>query len=85
MAAFSARDKSEFRELVDQLALYFQIRDDLVNLKSDEYAAVAKVLPFCRLWCVRAGRHLSSCMSSPIRHTTRPARQPHAHAHPPTY
>ena len=22
----------------DQLALYFQIRDDLVNLKSDEYA-----------------------------------------------
>ena len=38
MAAFSARDKSEFRELVDQLALYFQIRDDLVNLKSDEYA-----------------------------------------------
>ena len=23
-------------------------------LKSDEYAAVAKVLPFCRLWCVRA-------------------------------
>ena len=25
-------------ELVDQLALYFQIRDDLVNLKSDEYA-----------------------------------------------
>ena len=21
-------------------------------LKSDEYAAVAKVLPFCRLWCV---------------------------------
>ena len=38
MAAFSSRDKSEFRELVDQLALYFQIRDDLVNLKSDEYA-----------------------------------------------
>ena len=38
MAAFSERDKSEFRELVDQLALYFQIRDDLVNLKSDEYA-----------------------------------------------
>ena len=38
MAAFSQRDKSEFRELVDQLALYFQIRDDLVNLKSDEYA-----------------------------------------------
>ena len=24
-------------------------------LKSDEYAAVAKVLPFCRLWCVREG------------------------------
>ena len=21
-------------------------------LKSDEYVAVAKVLPFCRLWCV---------------------------------
>ena len=21
-------------------------------LKGDEYAAVAKVLPFCRLWCV---------------------------------
>ena len=38
MAAFSERDKSEFRELVDQLALYFPIRDDLVNLKSDEYA-----------------------------------------------
>ena len=38
MAAFSERDKSEFSELVDQLALYFQIRDDLVNLKSDEYA-----------------------------------------------
>ena len=23
-------------------------------LESDEYKAVAKVLPFCRLWCVRA-------------------------------
>ena len=23
-------------------------------LDSDEYSAVAKVLPFCRLWCVRA-------------------------------
>ena len=23
-------------------------------LESDEYAAVAKVLPFCRLWCVHA-------------------------------
>ena len=22
-------------------------------LKSDEYAAIAEVLPFCRLWCVR--------------------------------
>lgn len=38
MAAFSERDKGEFRELVDQLALYFQIRDDLVNLRSEEYA-----------------------------------------------
>ena len=28
-------------------------------LKSDEYAAVATVLPFCRLWCVREGGHLS--------------------------
>ena len=28
-------------------------------LKSDEYAAVAKVLPFCRLWYVREGGHLS--------------------------
>ena len=27
-------------------------------LESDEYAAVAKVLPFCRLWCVRADWHL---------------------------
>ena len=27
-------------------------------LESDEYAAVAKVLPFCRLWCVRVGWHL---------------------------
>ena len=33
--------------------------DDMTNptakeafLKSDEYAAVAKMLPFCRLWCV---------------------------------
>ena len=25
-------------------------------LESDEYAAVAKVLPFCRLWCVRGGK-----------------------------
>ena len=40
MAAFSERDKSEFRELVDQLALYFQIRDDLVNLKSDELSLI---------------------------------------------
>ena len=38
MAAFSERTTGEFRELVDLLALYFQIRDDLVNLRSDEYA-----------------------------------------------
>ena len=38
MAAFSERDQAEFRPLVDLLALYFQIRDDLVNLRSDEYA-----------------------------------------------
>ena len=34
-------------------------------LKSDEYAAVAKVLPFCRLWCVRGGGHLSPLTFSP--------------------
>lgn len=28
-------------------------------LESDEYAAVAKVLPICRLWYVREGRDLS--------------------------
>ena len=27
-------------------------------LESDEYVAVAKVLPFCRLWCVCTGWHL---------------------------
>ena len=54
-------------------------------LKSDEYGEVAKVLPFCRLWCVRADRHLSSCPHPSATPTTRPARQPHAHAHPPTY
>ena len=32
-------------------------------LESDEYAAVAKVLPFCRLWCVREG--------GPYRYTRR--------------
>ena len=38
MAAFSAeRTKADFRRLVDLLALYFQIRDDLVNLRSDDY------------------------------------------------
>ncbi|EGB10073.1 hypothetical protein JL720_6258 [Aureococcus anophagefferens] len=37
MAAFSDRRKGEFRKLVDLLALYFQIRDDLVNLRSDDY------------------------------------------------
>ncbi|KAH8070855.1 hypothetical protein JL721_4769 [Aureococcus anophagefferens] len=33
----SDRRKGEFRKLVDLLALYFQIRDDLVNLRSDDY------------------------------------------------
>ena len=38
MAAFSgSRSRAEFRPLVDALALYFQIRDDLVNLRSDDY------------------------------------------------
>jgi len=40
MAAFSTASEApgdKFRALVDLLALYFQIRDDLVNLRSDEY------------------------------------------------
>lgn len=36
MSAFSD-EKRTFRKLVDLLALYFQIRDDLVNLRSDDY------------------------------------------------
>jgi len=38
MAAFSTESAATYRDLVDALALYFQIRDDYVNLKSDEYA-----------------------------------------------
>jgi geranylgeranyl diphosphate synthase type 3 len=30
-------DPDKFKTLVDRLALYFQIRDDLVNLASDAY------------------------------------------------
>lgn len=38
MAAFSPdKTANSFRNLVDKLALYFQIRDDFVNLRSDEY------------------------------------------------
>ncbi|KAJ8599833.1 hypothetical protein CTAYLR_005598 [Chrysophaeum taylorii] len=38
MAAFSdENDPNKYRKLVDTLALYFQIRDDFVNLRSDEY------------------------------------------------
>ncbi|KAJ1461909.1 isoprenoid synthase domain-containing protein [Pelagophyceae sp. CCMP2097] len=40
MQALSTHPKhssSDFAPLVDRLALYFQIRDDLVNLRSDEY------------------------------------------------
>ena len=51
-------------------------------LKSDEYAAVAKVLPFCRLWCVRAGWHLSP-LAHPVRHTTVSAHQFRTLIHPP--
>ena len=32
-------------------------------LESAEYAAVAKVLPFCRLWGVPAGRRFSAFFS----------------------
>ena len=35
-------------------------------LKSDEYAAAAKVLPFCRLWCV----HTHTQPSPPPPHPT---------------
>jgi len=38
MQAFSDCD-TDFRPLLDKLALYFQIRDDLVNLSSEEYMA----------------------------------------------
>ena len=38
----SADDKDSMRRESKKVAF----------LKSDEYAAVAKVLPFCRLWCV---------------------------------
>lgn len=38
MAAFSEEGRAEhYARLVDLLALYFQIRDDFVNLRSDEY------------------------------------------------
>ena len=43
-------------------------------LKTDEYAAIAKVLPFCRLWCVRASSVAPGATSFP----------PISHAHPPT-
>lgn len=36
MQAFS-HDKRCYRSLLDQLALYFQIRDDLINLSSADY------------------------------------------------
>ena len=37
MAAFSEESAETYRPLVNALALYFQIRDDYVNLRSDEY------------------------------------------------
>ena len=50
-------------------------------LKSDEYAAVAKVLPFCRLWCVRAGWRLPPlCDLS----ATQPVQQSRTLTRPPT-
>ena len=36
-------------------------------LKSDEYGEVAKVLPFCRLWCVSEGQAPLATFS-PVRH-----------------
>ena len=36
MAAFSDCE-TDFTPLVNQLALYFQIRDDLINLASSDY------------------------------------------------
>ena len=51
-------------------------------LESDEYAAVAKVLPFCRLWCVRAGWHSVHFVTRSPRN---PIRPPISHAHPPTH
>ena len=42
-------------------------------LKSDGYAAVVKVLPFCRLWCVHAGWHFSPLSRAlpPLHDSTR--------------
>eukprot|EP00633_Aureoumbra_lagunensis_P002705 CAMPEP_0197287718 /NCGR_PEP_ID=MMETSP0890-20130614/4350_1 /TAXON_ID=44058 ORGANISM="Aureoumbra lagunensis, Strain CCMP1510" /NCGR_SAMPLE_ID=MMETSP0890 /ASSEMBLY_ACC=CAM_ASM_000533 /LENGTH=208 /DNA_ID=CAMNT_0042757723 /DNA_START=468 /DNA_END=1094 /DNA_ORIENTATION=+ len=37
MAAFSSESRHKYNTLIDRLALYFQIRDDFVNLRSDEY------------------------------------------------
>ena len=37
MQAFSDTDRRCYTPLLDQLALYFQIRDDLINLASTEY------------------------------------------------
>ena len=44
-------------------------------LKSDEYQAVAKVLPFCRLWCV----HVVGTIRHPARLTTHPPTYPPTH------
>lgn len=49
MQAFS-KDQRNYTPLLDQLALYFQIRDDLINLSSPEYM---KGKSFCEDLTVR--------------------------------
>lgn len=51
MQAFS-EDRRSYTPLLDQLALYFQIRDDLINLSSPEYM---KGKSFCEDLTVRRG------------------------------
>lgn len=49
MQAFS-EDRRNYTPLLDQLALYFQIRDDLINLSSPDYM---KGKSFCEDLTVR--------------------------------
>lgn len=67
MQAFS-EDRRNYTPLLDQLALYFQIRDDLINLSSPEYM---KGKSFCEDLTVRFGGVSTEQPFSPLAPTLR--------------